>query len=275
MSQQFVPEVWKMWEDKGRLWAPGSRKSRICRTPSIYLNIHRPGLDNPLVRRAIAYSFDYAKIAETAMSRYSEPARSSLIIPYGVPEQRYFHEENVKKYGWEYNPQKAIDILENELGCTKGSDGIYVLPDGTRLGPWKAECPYGWTDWMTSLEVVAASAREVGIDIRTEYPDAPVWTEHHQSGDFDIIMYTPAGGQGPALPWSRFREVMDDRDVPPIGQTAYRNFNRYSHPRVPELLDRAHHRRGRLKASRGTRPHLYGRCALDCPRVPALGVLRV
>ncbi len=242
MSQQFVPEVWKMWEDKGLpvgTWFKDEPYYMPASTPSIYLNIHRPGLDNKLVRKAIAYSIDYAKIAETAMSRYSQPARSSLVIPYGVPEQRYFNEENVKKYGWEYNPQKAIDILENELGCTKGPDGIYVLPDGTRLGPWKAECPYGWTDWMTSLEVVAASAREVGIDIRTEYPDAPVWTEHHQSGNFDIIMYTPAGGQGPALPWSRFREVMDDRDVPPIGQTAYRNFNRYSNPRVPELLDRA------------------------------------
>jgi peptide/nickel transport system substrate-binding protein len=32
---------------------------------------------------------------------------------------------------------------------------------------------------------------------------------------------------------------MDDRDVLPMGQTAYRNFNRYSNPRVPDLLDRA------------------------------------
>ena len=44
---------------------------------------------------------------------------------------------------------------------------------------------------MTSLEVVAASARAVGIDIRTEYPDAPVWTDSRNVGDFDIIMNTP------------------------------------------------------------------------------------
>jgi len=242
LSQQFCPEIWKMWEDKGLpvgTWYKDEPYYLPASTPSIYLNIHRPGLDNVLVRRAIAYSIDYAKIAETAMSRYSIPARSSLIIPYGVPEQQYFSEADAEKYGWEYDPAKAVEILEKELGAKKGSDGIYVLPDGTRLGPWTCQCPYGWTDWMTSLEVVATSARAVGIDIRTEYPDAPVWTDRLQNGDFDIIMNTPAGGQGPALPWTRFREVMDDRDVLPMGQTAYRNFNRYSNPRVPDLLDRA------------------------------------
>ena len=41
------------------------------------------------------------------------------------------------------------------------------------------------------------------------------------------------------MPWTRFREVLDDRGVPELGKPAYRNFNRYSNPRVPELLDKA------------------------------------
>ncbi|NLK07351.1 MAG: ABC transporter substrate-binding protein [Firmicutes bacterium] len=241
-SQQFVPEIWKMWEDKGLpvgTWYDDEPYYMPGSIPSLFINVHRPALDNVLVRRAIAYAIDYAKIAETAMSRYSIPARSSMIIPYSVPEQQYFSEADAQKYGWEYDPAKAVDILENELGATKGNDGIYVLPDGTRLGPWTVTCPYGWTDWMTSLEVVAASARAVGIDIRTEFPDAPVWTDHLQAGDFDLTMNTPAGGQGPALPWTRFRDVLDDRDIPPLGQTAYRNWNRFSHPDVAGLLDKA------------------------------------
>ena len=130
-SQNFVPEIWKMWEDKGvpvGTWYKDEPYYLPASTPSIYLNIHRPGLDNILVRRAIAYSIDYAKIAETAMSRYSIPARSSLLIPYGVPEQRYFNEDDVREYGWEYDPAKAVEILEKDLGAKKGADGIYVLP---------------------------------------------------------------------------------------------------------------------------------------------------
>ncbi len=136
--------------------------------PFMFINLHKPGLENPLVRRAIAYAINYPLIAATAMSRYSVPVSSSLIVPKGG-EDKYFDAEAIKANGWEYDPAKAVEILENESKATKGSDGTYVLPDGTRLGPWKVICPYGWTDWMTALEVVAQSAKEVGIDISTEF----------------------------------------------------------------------------------------------------------
>jgi len=241
-SQTFCPEIWKMWEVKKLpvgTWYKKAPYHIPASIPSLYINIHKKPLDNPLVRRALAYAINYPKIAETAMSRYSPTAQSSLIIPVGVPEKKYFNQEDVDKYGWKYDPQKAIDILEKQLKAKKGSDGIYVLPDGTRLGPFTAECPYGWTDWMTSLEVVAESARAVGIDIRTQYPDAPVWNDHRNTGNFDLLMDTPAGGYTPAHPWLRFYEVMEIKGVPPIGQVAYWNFERYSNKKVSSLLDAA------------------------------------
>ena len=242
LSQQFCPEIWKMWEDKKLpvgTWYKKEPYHIPASIPSLYINLHKKPLNNPLVRRALAYAINYEKIAETAMSKYSPPAKSSLIIPVGVPEQKYFNQEDVDKYGWKYDPKKAVEILEKQLKAKKGSDGIYVLPDGTRLGPFTAECPYGWTDWMTSLEVVAESARAVGIDVRTQYPDAPVWTDHRNTGNFDLLMNTPAGGYTPAHPWLRFYEVMEGRGVAPIGQVAYWNFGRYSNKKVSSLLDSA------------------------------------
>lgn len=243
LSQQFVPEIWKMWEEKGLpvgTWYKNEPYYVPASIPTLFMNTQKYPLSLPAVRRAIAYAIDYAKIAETAMSRYSEPAKSSLLIP-GVPsEAKYFSEEDVKKYGWEYNPQKAVEILEKELGAKKGSDGIYVLPDGTRLGTFYAECPYGWTDWMTSLEVVAQSCRAIGIDVQTKFPDQPVWADHRDSGNFDLLMNTPAGEQSPAQPWVRIRDVMDSRGVPAVGKgTAYRNWGRYHNDKVAGLLDKA------------------------------------
>ncbi|HEX6972021.1 MAG TPA: ABC transporter substrate-binding protein [Limnochordia bacterium] len=240
LSQQFVPEVWKMSEDEPvGTWYAEEPYYIPASIPSLYINIHRHPLDIPAVRRALALAINYPLIAQIAMSRYSPPARASLIIPLGVPEQRYFSEEAVAAEGWRYDPAAAVQILEEELGATKGRDGIYVLPDGTRLGPFTVECPYGWTDWMTALEVVAQSARAVGIDIRTEYPEQPIWNDHRNTGRFDLLLNTPAGGYTPAHPWLRFRDVMDIRGVPPLGEIAYWNFNRYSNPRVGELLDEA------------------------------------
>lgn len=238
VSQQFVPQIWKMWEagqpvgtwfKEEPYYIPGS-------IPLLFVNGHKPGLENPLVRRALAYSINYPQIAATAMSRYSSPANASLIIPDGG-EAKFFDAETVKANGWEYNPEKAVAILEKELGATKSSDGIYVLPDGTRLGPYTAQTPYGWTDWMTAIDLVAQSATEIGIEVRSEFPDAPIVTTHMQQGDFELALWYVAGA-GPASPWQRFRDVLDDRGVPEFGQAAFWNYGRFQHADIAGLLDK-------------------------------------
>jgi len=240
-SQQFAPQIWQMWEDRELpvgtwfkeepYYIPGS-------IPTMHINISKPGLDNPLVRRALAHAINYPQIAETAMSRYSEPAFPSLIVPRGAEEQ-FFDAEAVaaSENGWEYNPDRAREILETELGATLDGD-VYVLEDGTRLGPWKVQCPFGWTDWMTALELVAQGAQEVGIDITTEFPEAPVVTTNMQNGDFDLGLWPIAGG-GAAAPWLRFRDILDNRGVPEMGQDAFWNFNRYKNEEAEGLLDQA------------------------------------
>ena len=106
------------------------------------------------------------------MSDYSDPANASLIIPTGY-ESKFYDAAAVQAEGWKFDPAKAKDILENDLKAKKGSDGIYELPDGTKLGGWKLITPTGWTDWNTACEIVAKSVKEVGIDISTEFPQAP------------------------------------------------------------------------------------------------------
>lgn len=242
LSQQFCPQIWKMWEQKKLpvgTWYKNAPYHVPAMIPSLIINVNKKPLNNVLVRKALAYAINYPKIAETAMSRYSITVVSSLIIPSGLPESKYFNKSDVEKYGWKYDPKKAVEILEKKLKAKKGKDGIYVLPDGTRLGPITLECPYGWTDWMTALEIVAESARKVGIDIRTSYPEAPVVFEHRDNGNFDIILWLPGPGYGPAHPWLRFRDVFESRGVPPAGQVAYWNWGRYKDPEAEKLLDEA------------------------------------
>ncbi|HEU5483911.1 MAG TPA: ABC transporter substrate-binding protein, partial [Microlunatus sp.] len=239
-SQQFTPQIWKMWEDKQApvgtwlkekpYYIPGNR-------PMLIFNLSKKGLSDPAVRRAIAYSINYPNIATTAMSDYSDPASASLIIPSGY-ESKFYDEAAVQAEGWSYDKDKAVDILENELQATKGSDGIYSLPDGTRLGGWKLITPTGWTDWNTACEIVAKSAQDIGIGISTEFPQAPTMIQSMQNGDFDLCMYSYSG-VSPASPWNRFRDALDARGVPAPGKTAFYNYGRFSSPDVPDLLDAA------------------------------------
>jgi peptide/nickel transport system substrate-binding protein len=121
-----------------------------------------------------------------------------------------------------------------------GSDGIYVLPDGTRLGPYTAMATFGWTDWVAAVEIAAQSATEAGIEVVTEYPEFPVINARRNNGEFDLLIWTmDNGGSSPAAPWGRFRDVLDRRGVPDFGEVAFWNWTRFEHQDVPALLDAA------------------------------------
>jgi peptide/nickel transport system substrate-binding protein len=233
----------------------------------MHINITRPGLDNPAVRRALAYAIDYAQIAEVAMSRYSEPMNPSLIIPKGAEEQ-YYPADAVSgdENAWEYNPDESKRILEEELGATKDGD-VYVLEDGTKLGPWKVICPYGWTDWMTALEIVVQGAKDAGFDITTEFPEAPVVSTAVQNGDFDLVLWSVTGVSA-AGPFLRLRDILDNRGVPEMGQTAFWNYNRFKSEDAEALLDQA------ATAEGDELVDIYGKLdAIYREHVPVIGLM--
>ncbi len=239
-AQTFTAQIWKMWEDQKKpvgTWLKDKPYYLPGNIPLLQINTLKKGLSNAKVRKAIAYAIDTATIVATAMSSYSDVPQPSLILPSGY-ESKFFDSAAAKSDGWSYDPKKAISILEDDLKCTKGSDGIYSLPDGTRLGPWKIITPTGWTDWNTACEVAAKSLKAIGMDVETEFPQSPNVTNQLQNGNFDMACYSYAG-VSPASPWTRFRDAMDSRGIPGAGKTAYSNWGRFDNSEVAGLLDAA------------------------------------
>ena len=240
-------------------------------------NLDKKGLDNPKVRQAIAYAIDYPNIATTAMSDYSDPANACLIVPTGY-ESKFYDAAAVEAEGWKYDKAKAVEILEGELKAKKGSDGIYELPDGTKLGGWKLITPTGWTDWNTALRDrgqvrPGGRHRHHAPSSRSPRP----WTQQMQNGDFDLAMYSYTG-VNPASPWIRFRDALDDRGVPAIGKRAVWNYDRFKNPEVAGPAGRRRRREDRRRGQDRLR-----HAGQDLPRedpvravdVPPAGVLRV
>ncbi|WP_114855410.1 ABC transporter substrate-binding protein [Brachybacterium sp. YJGR34] len=237
VMQQFVPQIWKMWEadkpvgtylrDKP-YYLPGSM-------PMFIMNTARPGLDDPLVRKALAHAVDYASIAETAMSGYSSQVLASLVIPDGAEDQ-WLDREKAEADGWVYDAARAESLLE-EAGYAKGEDGIYAK-DGQKLGPWKLITPQGWTDWNAALEIVAKNFQAIGVDAATNFPQQAQTQTAIQNGDFDLCCWSVAG-TGPSTPWQRFSDVMSNVDLAPAGERAYRNYGRWENDQVNDLLQDA------------------------------------
>lgn len=239
VSAHFLPRVNELWEDRGlpvKTWDTAAPYHLPGSIPMLIINTVEGPLADSRVRRALAHAIDYAKIAESAMAGMSEPAKASVILPEGA-ESVHFNAEAAAA-GWSYDPAETARILEEEVGAAKGGDGIYVLPDGTRLGPFVAATPQGWTDWNAALDIVATTATEAGIEVATEFSDWSEVNDNLGNGAFDMVLWY-VSDVAPSSPWSRIRDLLDDRDVPPAGEMAFWNFGRFHHDAVPALLDEA------------------------------------
>jgi peptide/nickel transport system substrate-binding protein len=237
IMQQFVSQIWKMWEGgkpvgtflkEKPYYVPGSM-------PMLLMNTTKKGLDNAAVRKAIATAIDYASIAETAMSGYSDAVQASLILPTGA-EGKYFNKADAEANGWKYDPAAAEKIL-TDAGATKGSDGIYTI-DGNRLGPYKLITPTGWTDWNAACEIVAKSLKAIGIDCSTNFPQQAETTQAIQGGSFDLACWY-VSGVNPATPWARFKDIMSQAEMQPLGKTTFANYGRWENAEVEAMLTEA------------------------------------
>jgi len=211
VSQQFVAQIWtfnnvETYVPQAPYYIPGV-------IPSIIFNTTRPGLNDPVVRRAIAMVLNYDLIGTNAMSGYTAPKQAHMMVPLPA-EMALIDLDALKPYQWEGRDVAGANRILDQAGWVRGADGVRAK-GGVRLN-FRAECPAGWSDWNASLEVVAQSTREIGINVTTYFPDAPVWTTDRENGSFDIIMDSP-GGQGISSPWSRAYAVMGSNYLPAAG----------------------------------------------------------
>lgn len=203
--------------------------------PTLFLNNTIPGLNNSSVRRAIAMSIDFQKIADKAMSGYSVKMEQHLALPTRE-EAEFIDKDSLQIFRWEAGISHANALLD-QIGAYRGTDGIRVL-NGERLGPWEIRSPAGWTDWEAAIEIVAESMRQIGIDARAKYMKTAAYIRDMNNGEFQICMWTPAESIISSQIWLRSKFIMYSKGVPPVGVgDAYWNYGRYRNERADEILE--------------------------------------
>lgn len=83
ITESFLPQVWQLWEDGApvKTYLNDSPYHVPAVLVTLVFNLEKPGLNNPDVRRAIAYAINYPRISELAMSGYSQDIVPSLMLP--------------------------------------------------------------------------------------------------------------------------------------------------------------------------------------------------
>ncbi len=209
--------------------------------PSLVFNMNREGLNDYAVRKAIALSLDFESIATNAMSGYTNAIVPSLFNTYIYGQYLDETNEEYMALRWDTTDldgnREAAKALLDEAGYVDvDGDGMREMPDGSKI-EWKAECPMGWSDWNASLEILCESAKAIGLNIVTYFPESSVYTNDSQYGTFDIVMTSPQPGGTVANPWNWVYQILVTSA--PEGEYTPRNYGRYSNPKIDELANEA------------------------------------
>jgi peptide/nickel transport system substrate-binding protein len=235
LSSTFFPEIWKSFEKGIKTWYAEKPFYIPGAIPSLYMGLSKAPFDDPSFRVAVAHAIDYEKIRTQAMYGYSPRLHAGFVLPFG-PEKQYYSEEDMNKFKTLYDPQMSRYILK-EAGYSWGKDSMLIDPKGKKIRMLAVQCPQGWSDWEATIKIIVEGLRAVGIDVKERFVDYGTWDDDLKRGLFDFSMKTPYPDQTASLPWSRFEQVMNSKDLAPVGEVVFRNEGRYKNPQADKLLE--------------------------------------
>ncbi len=238
VSQQFMPEIWKMWESGLPIstYLDDLPYYECVALPTAIFNVTKPGLDQVVVRKALAMATDYNQIATAAMSGYTplmSDVAPSMMNPT-VGEQGLIDKDALKDLQWTGNQIDEANALLDEAGIKDTNGDGFREYDGANIA-FTVQCPSGWTDWNAALEMVAAAGQKIGFDVTTLWTTAGEWTENKNTGNFDVIMNS-YDGASISNPWTRTYQTLYDSKIP-VGESANWNFGRYVNPAADAIID--------------------------------------
>ena len=176
----------------------------------LYLNTTKKPFDDVNVRKALSYAIDRAQIVKVAMYDYTKPADvtglSEAYPNYKVADPSTLGDWTTM------NVDKANQMLD-AAGLKKGGNGIRVGADGKPLS-YEINVVSGWTDWVSSVQIIAQNFKAIGIDATVKPYDFSTWFDRVTKGNFDISIGWSSGG---ATPYNYYRDQMSQRSFQAVG----------------------------------------------------------
>jgi peptide/nickel transport system substrate-binding protein len=197
-------------------------------TAVLFLNTTKPPMDDPAFRRALAFSINTDDIVNVAYANLVSAANPTGLLP---SLSDYVDQDVVDRLGFSYDPAEAAAILADAGYVDVDDDGFVEAPDGSAIA-LEVTCPFGWTDWMEAISVIASSAQEAGINVQDVTPDYGAWNDALTAGTFDMTLNNWAMMSN--TPWTLYNLLFRHpiQDVMGSG-----NFGRYDNQEMFDLVD--------------------------------------
>ncbi len=229
LSNNFLPGIATLAE-KGyvQTYFAGPPYMLSANTAVLFLNTTKKPMDDPAFRKALAFAINTPDIVNVAYANLVKAANPTGLLP---SLEKYVDQDVVARLGFSYDPAKAKKILADAGYKDVNGDGFVEAPDGSAIA-LKVTCPFGWTDWMEAIRIIATSAQAAGINIQDETPDYGAWNTALTTGTFDMTLNNWAGMSN--TPWTLYNLLFRHPIVEVMGSG---NFGRYDNQQIFDLVD--------------------------------------
>ena len=129
-------------------------------------------------RHALSLLIDRQQIAQLVDNGYTEPAQSA------PPEGAQGYDPEWTSKWTELDPDAAVKLLE-ACGLTKGADGFWCLPDGTKL---TLNLQYQNEADASLAELIKNDLSKVGLDATTRMYDRSIMEEMRSANEHEIVL---------------------------------------------------------------------------------------
>ena len=126
------------------------------------------------------------------------------------------------KNGFSYNPARAKAILAAAGYKDVNNDGYVENKDGSKID-LQIIVPNGWSDWMTSIQVIAQSAKAVGIKLTPGFPEYGTLVDDRGHAKYDLLLGNDR--QYSNTPWTYYQYIFQ---LPILENQVNTNYERYS-----------------------------------------------
>jgi peptide/nickel transport system substrate-binding protein len=225
----FIPNYKTVYVDKdpknNKVW-PAS----VLGIHGLWLNVTKKPFDNPALRRAMNMVINRNDIFVQAEAGWFHPEVTSvtgLPTPAGDP----FIAPEYKGQTHKVDAEGAKKVL---------TDAGFKLDGNTLKDPTGKPVeltltdPAGWSDYITSLEIVKDNLSSIGITAKVDKANQEAWFKSVEEGNFEATFRWTNGG---ATPYDIYQTIMDGDLLKPIGTASPAgNFGRFNNPEATKAL---------------------------------------
>lgn len=184
LSNNFFPGIDKYINGKVQTYYSKPPYMLSANTAWLIPNTTKAPLNDRAFRRALAMSINVDQIVTADYGNIVAKASPTGLLPTW---NKWIDQAQAKKLGFKYNIAGAKALLSANGYKDTNGDGFVENKAGQSVN-LRLIVPNGWSDWMTAIQIISASAKNAGIRITPAYPDYNGLVDERNSGKFDLVI---------------------------------------------------------------------------------------